>query len=656
MRLKNRSFVGFTWLAVLLMLLATPLLAQEPVPPDRPRVPQPPGMPVTVPPPAEPPAAAPLQPAVAGSWTFGPDSPFEYTRFDAVFVPGPTDKAWANKVYFLGGRTGSSTEDPSIWQFDPVSGTYTDTGLDLIEDVSNYTANLVRNDGTGRGPAVYIIGGYDADNAHAAIGTVQRFYPKVGVVEALPSADNWTGAVSGYLVSSMGTAVVNDVIYVFGGWENAAAPYFYGATWAFDPRQPSGSRWTNLGLELGLPRAYIQVAVQRGRIYAMGGLSSYTGGDLAPTNAVEVLNTRNLAAGWVGTAMPMPVVSGEGVGFGFDEDAAGYDLLAPWYGRLYVVGGGDWPGVSGEVMEYMIGSDAWDTTFPELNQPRRNHAGVFVPLCTPDPNDGLPGMWVFGGRTTSDNPPFGDPEFYPMECTHTCRVLVVDDDWDFGTSHGGGRPYYTSALEMLGYPYQVWDTVTRGQPAATDLQPYDAVVWFTGYAWQGGVFTTDNETQVADYLNGGGRFFLSSQDYYHAAGVVTSFMADYLGIHSVTSDTAERDPTGNPFSPIGRGLGAYTMVRPDAWDAYWPTGSYEGPYDDQVVAGAGSHSPFLYNTSGQPNSTAHNGGAWRTVFLAWPLEWLGGVIERASVLEAALDWMGCRPISSVYLPLVFRNW
>lgn len=537
-----------------------------------------------------------------------------------------------------------------------MSGTYTDTGLDMIEDVSNYTANVVLDDGTGRGPAIYVIGGYDIDNTFQAIGTVQRFYPQVGVVEALPSADNWTATVSGYLVSAMGTAVVNNVIYVFGGWENAAAPYFYGGTWAFDPSQPSGSRWTHLGANLGVPRAYIPVAVQRGRIYAMGGVASFTGGDLGPTNAVEVLDPRNLAAGWVGTPMPMPVVSGEGVGFGFDEDAPGYyDPLASWYGRIYVVGGGDWPGISGEALEYMVGRDGWDMTFPDLNQPRRDHAGVFVPLCTPDPNDGLPGMWVFGGRTTSDSPPYGDPEFYPLECSRVCNVLLVDDDWDWGSAYGGGRPYYTSVLGALGYPYQVWNTVTQGQPSASNLEPYDAVVWFTGYAWTGSVFTAENETQVAAYLDDGGRFFLSSQEYYHAAGSVTPFMTSYLGVASVSGDVEELDPTGNPFSAVGRGLGAYAMVRPDRWDVYWPTGIVQGPYDDYVVPAGGSHSPFLFNASGQPNSTARNGGAWRTVFLGWPLEWLGTLGERAQVLGSALDWMGCPPRPAARLPLVLKN-
>ncbi len=581
-------------------------------------------------------AQTPHQP---GTWHQLPHPPFEYNRFDCVFVPGPADQTWANKIYCPGGRTGGSTESPDIWMFDPVSLTWTDTGVDVVEDVSNYTANLVYDDGTGNGPAIYIIGGYNADGSPADnIGTVQRFYPQTGVAEALPAADDWTVQVAGYLVAAMGTAVVNDVIYVFGGWENQAAPYFYNGTWAFDPKQPSGSRWTNLGVTLNPGRSYIQVAVQDDVIYAIGGIYDYTGGDLVPTAVVEALDTHNIAAGWQAKSS-MPVASGEGRGFGFDADTL---APAPWGGYLYVAGGGDWPNPSVEAMEYNVLSDSWNQDFPNLNQARRDHAGTFVPLCTPDPDDGLPGLWVFGGHLTSDNPPYGDPEYYPLPCAVECNVLVVDDDWDFTSTHGGGRPYYTSTLDYLGYPYDLWDTETQGDPTAADMAPYDVVLWFTGYAWEDGVFTPANETQVAAYLDGGGNFILSSADYHYEAGTVTPFMQNYLGVSNVTDDMVELDPVGNAGNPIGDGLGPYAMVRPDDWDAYWPTGSGEGPWDDYANAGPGADEPFRYNASGQNNSTNYDGGIFKTAFLAWPFEWIDTVEERAEILGAALEWM-CAP-------------
>lgn len=64
-----------------------------------------------------------VQPVPNAARTLGPASPFDWTRFDGAFVPGPVGETWANKVYFLGGRSGSSIEDSTIWKFDPVTGT-----------------------------------------------------------------------------------------------------------------------------------------------------------------------------------------------------------------------------------------------------------------------------------------------------------------------------------------------------------------------------------------------------------------------------------------------------------------------------------------------------------------------------------------------------
>lgn len=330
-----------------------------------------------------------------GVWQYGPESAFQYSRHDAVFVPGPEGEPWANKVYVLGGRTTSSTELPDIWMFDPIAGTYADTGVDMIEDVSNYNGNLVLDDGTARGPAVYVIGGYDRDGVGDNIGTVQRYYPAVNMIEALDSVDDWPVFVSGYRVGGMGTAVVDDIVYVFGGWQSTLPPYFYDGTWAFDPNAPSGQRWTDLGLTLSPGRSYTQSAVQDGKIYCLGGIYYYDGVDLVPTDAVEVLDTVNLGAGWTALAS-MPVATAEGRGIGFDADTLGLNEPGPGY--LYVVAGGDWPDGSAEVMEYDIAANTWNQGFPDLNDWRSNTAGTFVPLCTPDPNDGLPGMWIFGGR------------------------------------------------------------------------------------------------------------------------------------------------------------------------------------------------------------------------------------------------------------------
>jgi hypothetical protein len=410
------NLVSTVVLLLALVVLPASMSAQQPSAPQPGEVVEAP-CPVPQQPKTEGPAAAPgpASPSQTG-WQYGPPSPFEYQRFDAIFVPGPDTEPWADKVYFMGGRISAPAELPDIWVFDPVTGVYTDTGANMIEDVSNYNANLIMDDSTGRGPAVYVVGGYDKDlgSGGGNLGLVQRYYPQSNTIEALPSADNWPGQVAGYTVGGMGTAVVGDVIYVFGGWESNVSPYFYDGTWVLDPRQPSGSRWTDLGVTLNPGRSYILSAAQDGKIYAIGGVWGYVGGDLVPTDAVEVLDTANVAAGWTAVA-PLPWALAEGRGFGFDDDTQGAD--APWDGLLFTAGGGDWPDISREAMQYDVASDTWDQSFPDLNDRRVNNAGAFVPLCTPDPDDGLPGLWVFGGRSENGcDPPYGATEFYDLPC------------------------------------------------------------------------------------------------------------------------------------------------------------------------------------------------------------------------------------------------
>ena len=365
-----------------------------------------------------------LEPSDIGEWQTGPFPPndFQYARHDGAFVPGPALEPWANKVYFPGGRTSPSTESSIIWMYDPVTGTYTDTGEDVVEDVSNYNANLILDDGTGRGPAIYVIGGTDKDHGGTTIGTVQRYYPKTNEAESLPTADDWNGKVGGYRVAAVGTAVVDDIIYVYGGWETSVSPYFSSETWAFDPKQPSGSRWTNLGVPLSTARSYIMSAVQDGKIYAIGGVGSYVGGELDPVDTFEVLDTANLAAGWTLLA-PMPAPGGEGRAFGFDSDTL--RVNSPYQGKLYVVAPNDWPSVSSEVLEYDVATNTWLNDLPELPTPRADLAGTFIPLCTADADDGLPGIWTFGGRVNeSCDPPLGPVEYAPMTCESVCIPLT----------------------------------------------------------------------------------------------------------------------------------------------------------------------------------------------------------------------------------------
>ena len=164
-------------------------------------------------------------------------------------------------------------------------------------------------------------------------------------------------------------------------------------------------------------------------------------------------------------------------------------------------------------------------------------------------------------------------------------ILLVDDDNDSPDT----LPYYTAALDALGYEYGVFDTGGGDGPDLAGLQGYDMVLWFSGdtYGGAAGPNSTD-EANLAAYLDGGGKLFLDSQDYLYDMGL-TTFGQSYLGVASFTSDLGNATTKyGVAGDPVGDGLGPYPLTYPvDFTD-----------YGDIVNAGAGASVAFRSAASG----------------------------------------------------------
>jgi PKD repeat protein len=205
-------------------------------------------------------------------------------------------------------------------------------------------------------------------------------------------------------------------------------------------------------------------------------------------------------------------------------------------------------------------------------------------------------------------------------------ILLVDDDQNSPDVQAD----YTTALDQAGLAYNVWDTSTDGDPTEADLAGYGMVIWFTGYAYSN-TFNAANEAAVGAYLEAGGRFLLSSQEYLYDYGL-TPFGSNYLHIDSFASDVSQTTVTGdNPFA----GLGPYTL-------------SYDFTnYSDRVNPDAQAVLAF---TGNQGNAAvAFDGTTFKTVFLGFPFEAIDAVADRAAVLQAAADFFGgcaaCDPVS-----------
>ena len=223
----------------------------------------------------------------------------------------------------------------------------------------------------------------------------------------------------------------------------------------------------------------------------------------------------------------------------------------------------------------------------------------------------------------------------PLPC-----ILLVDDD----NNAPDTRPYFTAALDNLGYDYDIFDVGggSGNGPDLAGLQGYSIVIWFSGdkYSGSAGPNAAD-EANLAAYLDGGGRLFLSSQDYLYDFGL-TTFGQNYLGIGSFTNDSGNASTKyGVPGDPIGGGLGPYPLTYPSGFT----------DYGDIVNAGTGASVAFRSQANGGNNLDVDKaGGSWKTVFFGtdWVPIYYNNAANGRQVLQQIIDWFGgcaCTPPS-----------
>ncbi len=126
------------------------------------------------------------------------------------------------------------------------------------------------------------------------------------------------------------------------------------------------------------------------------------------------------------------------------------------------------------------------------------------------------------------------------------NVLLVDDDASaYNTSYVDVTPAYQALFNTLGIQLTVIDLTTEYQdgPDAATMLPYDLVIWDTGACFSDGRSLSDNDhTNLAAYLNNGGKLILSAPEYLYdrftglGAFSAGDFPYDYLGVASATQD------------------------------------------------------------------------------------------------------------------------
>jgi uncharacterized repeat protein (TIGR01451 family) len=212
-------------------------------------------------------------------------------------------------------------------------------------------------------------------------------------------------------------------------------------------------------------------------------------------------------------------------------------------------------------------------------------------------------------------------------------VLLVDDDRWYDQ-----QMTYGHAAEDAGLAYDLWPGMLPiagphppGPPLQT-LELYPVVVWWTGYDWYAPL-TAGEIGALEAYLEGGGRLFLSSQDflYYHDD---KPFSRDYLGVLTYTEDITPTQVGGVAENLVGEGL--------ETWSLDFPTG-YKN-WSDGLTPAPGTGVPFR-DQGQRAVALTHRADEHAALFLAFPFEALPAA-KQSTVMERVVGWLSWMGLST----------
>jgi uncharacterized repeat protein (TIGR01451 family) len=207
----------------------------------------------------------------------------------------------------------------------------------------------------------------------------------------------------------------------------------------------------------------------------------------------------------------------------------------------------------------------------------------------------------------------------------TVDTLLVDGD--------GNAPdvqsYYTAALTTAGQSYSVWDLNQDANLPLNYLLSFKTVVWYTGNAYPGPIAAYEDE--LAAFLDGGGRLFMSGQDILDQAAGTSSFVYDYLHIdwdgtetQNDISTAAVHDVSGTLTDGLGDVTLDHTVLGASYEDQITPVGPAVGIFTDDEA---------------EWNALSYD-GTYKVVFLAFPFEAYGSGTDQAALMTDVYTFFG----------------
>jgi hypothetical protein len=221
--------------------------------------------------------------------------------------------------------------------------------------------------------------------------------------------------------------------------------------------------------------------------------------------------------------------------------------------------------------------------------------------------------------------------------TDDVDVLIVDDD--------GGNPYedyFIDALDFSGYTFGVWDRMATG-PSASALSNFPAVVWGTALA--NPTLDADDREALGDYLDAGGRLFITGQDIgwelHDIGGTAYQWYRNYLHADFIADDTNDYTLDGVPGDPISEGI---DLVIQDG------DGASNQEYPDDIDPADDSATVIWKYDANRNGAIRADTGTYKVVYLSFGFEAIDNAIDRRAVMGAAMEWLFQVPLPAGWVP------
>jgi len=239
----------------------------------------------------------------------------------------------------------------------------------------------------------------------------------------------------------------------------------------------------------------------------------------------------------------------------------------------------------------------------------------------------------------------------PVDDTY---ILLVDDEVDGVDIPQYQTSYYEAALEALGLDYNTWDHADNGEPATSDLAPYDIVIWITGNScpypasnpyYGHSALSLTEEATLRDWLETPqARGLMLSGIWIAYNGVadedndeqLSSIFFDYtMGLDYPEENFTDWIEVDSDWSLTGAG----GVLDLDDLSIEWV--SVE-TYPDMLDSSMGTVEAYWTDPDDEDHQAAiisYEGSSFRTVFLACPLESIDGTTNRRDVIDAVVTWL-----------------